>query len=118
MTSETEEFTKCFVNESPLKLQIEKWRKVLNKYCKEAFSKIRIRKKQNKPLKITISKLIDERNRLITKLDEQQNEVKIELLNKAIADEEAEENRKDIVENFHELGENPENILRSRKCGN
>ena len=111
MTSETEEFTKCFVNESPLKLQIEKWRKVLNKYCKEAFSKIRIRKKQqNEPLKITISKLIDERNRLITKLDEQQNELKNELLNKAIADEEAEENRKVIVENFQKLSENPENI--------
>ena len=93
-------------------------RKTMDKDEENICKKIEIRKKQNKPLKITISKLKDERNRLITELDEQQNEVKIELLNKAIADEEAEENRKDIVENFHELGENPENILRSRKCGN
>ena len=110
LTSETKEFTECFVNESPLKSQIEKWRKVLNKYCKEAFPKIRIRKKHIKPLKNTISKLIDERNSIITKPKEQQNEKKIELLNKAIADEEAEENRKVIVENFQQFSENPENI--------
>ena len=62
LTSETDDFSKCFMNETPLWSQIKMWRRVLETYCKKSFRKIRIRKEKIKPLKQNISKLIDERN--------------------------------------------------------
>ena len=108
LTSETKEFSKCFADETPLLQQVEKWREKLENVCKKSFSKIRIRKKSIKPLKETISKLIDERNKLSK--NEGENVEKISELNHIIADEEAKENREMIMANFKNLSENPENI--------
>jgi 16S rRNA C967 or C1407 C5-methylase (RsmB/RsmF family) len=63
-TSETEDFTKVFLDDAPLKYQIENWRKVLNIHCKKAFKKIRIRKKKIKPINSSIANLINKRNKL------------------------------------------------------
>ena len=50
-TSETEDFTNCFQTENPLLNQIENWQQVLQMYVSQSFEKIRIRKKNSKPLK-------------------------------------------------------------------
>ena len=44
--SDTTKFTRCFDNMLPLHIQIQNWRQLLSSSCKEAFSKIRIGKKQ------------------------------------------------------------------------
>ena len=45
-TSITTEFTDCFTSNYPLNLQIQVWRRLLDKFIKLSFDKIRIRKKQ------------------------------------------------------------------------
>ena len=61
-----------------------------------------------KPLKESISKLIDERNCLLRNKSE--NVKKISEISNLIANEEAKENRDIIMDNFKNLSENPENI--------
>ena len=95
LTSETDEFSKCFTDETPLLQQVNNWRGILEKYFKKSFSKIRIRKKCVKPLKEGVSKLIDERNDLLR--NESENVTKISEISNKIADEEARENREIIV---------------------
>ena len=107
MTSETNEFTDCFEDDNMLQLQIEKWRRILKKYCQKAFKKIRIRRKNIKPVKSSTSSLISERNRLTNNVE---NKSKIDEINLAIATEEADKNRKIIVDNFKQFSENPEQI--------
>ena len=107
VTSETEEFTKCFQDKNPMNVKIEEWRKVLNLNCKKAFKKIRIRRKKVKPLNSEIANLIDERN-LLSK--DANNQTKRESIEKEIAIKEAEENRNIIVKNFKTLSENSENV--------
>ena len=64
LTSETDEFTKCFENKKTLLEQVQMWQQVLLSYCKKSFKKIRIRKKNIKPLKAPLNTLIDKRNNL------------------------------------------------------
>ena len=64
LTTETEEFTECFNNKTPLLEQIENWTKLLNKYCCKSFKKVHIRKKILKPIKATLKNLINKRNKL------------------------------------------------------
>ena len=66
LTTETDAFTKCFLDETSILSQIKKWRETLAQFCKHSFKKIRIRKKNIKPLKKHISNLIDERNKLVS----------------------------------------------------
>ena len=108
LTSETDELSNCFADETSLLQQVKSWRGKLENFCKKSFTKIRIRKKSIKPLKETISSLIDERNQLSR--NEVENEEKIAVLNHLIADEEATENRNIIMDNFKDLSENPENV--------
>ena len=125
-TSETSEFSNCFNNNLPVIEQIENWRTVLKSKCRKTFKKIRITKKKNvKPLNQNISKLIDERNFLKSK---KENESIIECLNNKISELEAEENRNKIMKYFNAYSENPENINLQQmwktlknlwsKCGN
>ena len=107
LTSDTKEFTNCFLDSSPLKLQVEKWREVLNSYCKKAFKKIRIKKKRIKPIKHEIASLIDERNWLVNNAGDQD---KINSVDIDIAQKEAEESRNIIINNFKKFSENPENV--------
>ena len=107
-TTETEEFTECFKDDTPLPLQVERWRKVLNSHCNQSFKKIRIQKKKLKPIKSKISSFINERN-FLSKHPEK-NEGKINALNEQIAENVAEENRELIVSNFKHFSDNPQNI--------
>ena len=107
LTSETEDFTKCFQDNASLDVQVENWRKALNSHCKKAFKKIRIRKKALKPVNPIISKLIDQRNTLSK---EENNKSKVKAIEEEIAIKEAEVNRDKIVKNFKKLSENPDNI--------
>ena len=65
LTSETNEFSECFSNETPLLQNIENWRKVLNAYCSKAFRKIRIKKKATKPISGKLSALFDDKIRMV-----------------------------------------------------
>ena len=112
LTSDTSDFSKCFTDQVPLMSQVENWRKTLEKYCKQSFKKIRIRKKNVKLPKENISNLIDQRNMMVKRLDldEPENKAKLYEINKKIAEEEASENRNKIIKNFKILSDNPENI--------
>ena len=98
LTSETDEFSECFTDDTSLLQQVENWRAKLEKFCKKSFKKIRIRRKFIKPLKENLSKLIDERNCLLR--NEPGNVKKISEINNSIADEEAKENQKIIMDNL------------------
>jgi hypothetical protein len=115
LSSETKNFSKCFSTEAPLMSQIENWRKTLEKCCKKSFRKIRIRKKNNKPLKENVSKLIDKRNILMNQFDDPKVKRKIEEISEEIAEEEAVENHKMIINNFKSLSENVENIPTAKR---
>ena len=110
LTSETDVFSNCFLNKSPLSLQVKMWRSTLESYCQKSFRKIRIRKKFVKPLKQHISKLIDERNVLTLQPDNPEIQAKIYKLSIEIADEEAKENRDKIMQNFKNISEDPEKV--------
>ena len=47
LTSETNEFTECFLGEAPLLEKIEKWRTVLQSYCKKIISENSHKETQN-----------------------------------------------------------------------
>ena len=110
LTSETQQFTDCFENMQSLSEQVEKWRTTLETYCKRSFRKIRIRKNKIKPFQPKLAKLINLRNILMKNVSEPTVKTKIDALNEIISNEEAEENRAKIVENFGKLSEDPENI--------
>ena len=86
-TSETDEFTNCFLEDAPLMSQIEKWRGVLNSHCKKVFKKIRIKKKNIKPVSSALVRLINERNALSKPSEELESKDKIEKLDEQIAKE-------------------------------
>ena len=66
LTTNTDEFTNCFIGQLPLEAQAKKWRKVLTKYLHKLFKRIRIR---NKPRikKTEIDDLISKRKILKAK---------------------------------------------------
>ena len=68
LTSDTTEFTECFVSMQPLQDQCEEWQKTVISYCKKSFPKIRVRTK--KVQKSAADKLIQTRNNLKKKQDE------------------------------------------------
>ena len=109
LTSQTNQFTECFEDDTPLLNQIEQWQQVLKTFCMKSFDKIRIGKKNSKPLRQPMGKLIDERNALVNLVDEE-SKLKLEEITKKISQLEAEENRNKLVQNFKELGENPESV--------
>ena len=110
LTSETDAFTKCFEDENMLLKQVDKWHSVLMSFCKDSFKKIRIRNEKIKPLKSSLNALIDNRNQILRDPKDSLDLNKIELINKRIADIEAEENHKKIIENFKHLSDNPDQI--------
>ena len=107
LTSETNKVTNCFSNLLPLSLQVKRWRETLETYCKRSFRKIRIRKRKVKPLKSKLMKLINFRNELVKN---ESNPAKINEVSEMIANEEAEENRSKLVENFGKYSDDPESI--------
>ena len=107
-TSETEDFSACFNNNYPLLKQIENWRKTLKLHMNKSFKKIRINKKKYvKPLPPMLSKLINERNKL---LKENHSEKEIEALDENISNLEAEINHNLIKEHFEKYKEDPEKV--------
>ena len=60
LTSETNQFTKCFDSVQPLQKQCDQWKITLDSYCKQAFPVIRLR--QKKPTFSAADKLIKIRN--------------------------------------------------------
>ena len=107
ITSQTKEFTDCFKDDKTLEMQIENWQKVLEKYCQKAFKKFRVRRKKTSTINASIKNLIDQRNILISNSGDKDL---IDKIDQDIADQESEENRKIIIENFQQISENPEKI--------
>ena len=110
LTSETDDFTQCFENDEPLLNQIEQWEQVLKMYCCQSFKKIRIRKKNSKPLKQPLKVLIDKRNILLKEINDVQSNKELEEVTTRISEIEAEDNREKIMKNFKEYSDNPEYI--------
>ena len=115
LTSETSEFTNCFETNAPLNCQIENWRKLLKLYCGRSFQKIKIKKKRKIQINPKIAELINRKNEINLNQEQQLSEKfdvkeQIEIINEEISNLECAENRKKIIDNFKELGENPENI--------
>ena len=113
LTSETNEFSKCFETDAPLLEQIEKWQKVLKSSFRKSFKKIRIKKKKFIPMRKEILKLIDERNKIL-KCQDPESKINLDLLNKRISSLEAEDNRNKLKQNFQYFSDNPENINMSQ----
>ena len=88
-------------------MQIENWQKVLEKYRQKAFKKFRVRRKKTSTINASIKNLIDQRNILISNSGDKDL---IDKIDQDIADQESEENRKIIIENFQQISENPEKI--------
>ena len=73
-TSETNDFSKCFMSNKSVNDQAADWMKVLITHCARSYPKIRIRKKN---IKVSAaSKLIDQRNKLIKTEKEDTKEVR------------------------------------------
>ena len=94
----------------PILGQIENWIELLNKYCNKSFKKIRIGKKNMKPIKSSLEKLMNKRNNLIKYPKNCQDEIIIDDLKKRIFEIEAEENHNKIIKDFQEFSKDPENI--------
>ena len=107
-TSETDDFSACFNNNLPMIKQIENWRKVLKLHINQSFKKIRVNKKKyDKPLPSVLSKLINERNKLLKKNNRKED---LDLLDENISNLEAEINHKLIKENFEKYKDDPEKV--------
>ena len=73
-TSETDEFSKCFMNNKPVKQHSHDWMELLLTHCTRSFPKIRIKTKHLK--QTAASKLIDKRNILLKKSNNENEDVK------------------------------------------
>ena len=107
LTTNTEEFTHCFESSKPLDKQFDDWMQYLKLFIKKSFKKIRIKQRKKQYLNVAIAKLIDKRNNLVSRGED---EATIGQLEEIIAEKEAEENRKILIENFKPLADNPETI--------
>ena len=108
ITSETKEFTDCFLSDQPLENQIDRWREVLNNYCMKAFKKVRINEKKSfNVIDSETAALIDRRNKL-KKIHQNENEIKE--IERRISDIEAKKNRDMIMKNFKKFSDNSENV--------
>ena len=100
LTSNTNEFSKCFDNNLNFEEQTTKWRNVLEDFFHKSFKKIRITNKTKKK-KSEIHDLMDRRSKLKKKEnlkeDDEQDILDIEI---KIAEKCQDENRKKVIENF------------------
>ena len=83
LISETKDFTSCFNSMQPLQYQCEKWKDVLQSYCKHSIPKIRL--KTRKTVGSVVDSLIDKRNRLKLHNVENKNNVIIKKIEEDIA---------------------------------
>ena len=97
MTTETNDFTKCFTNDKPFHQQMKKWERTSNTFFIRCFKKIRKRHKKRKPSQFHI--LLNKRQEAL----ENGNLDEIESIENKINDEEGKSNRDKIMENFKEL---------------
>ena len=58
LTTNTEEFTRCFESGKPLEKQFDVWMHTLKQFCKKSFRKIRIKKEKKQLLNEVIVKLL------------------------------------------------------------
>ena len=70
LTSETTQFTDCFLGDAPLLEKIDKWRSVLKLSCEKSFKKIRIKKARTEKISAELRILINKRNGLIKRKKE------------------------------------------------
>ena len=111
-TTNTSEFYECFQSKLPVLEQINNWRSIFSKHCRNAFKKVRVtNKKQINPIPSDVSKLINNRNELAKKVQKTDEEkVKEVNLDEIISNKEAEIKRNEIVKQFKTLSDDPENI--------
>ena len=76
LTTETNDFTSCFLFMQPLQIQCAKWNNLLQSYCHKSVPKIRVRSR--KTVKTVADELIDRRNRLKIKQSNIKNDSQAE----------------------------------------
>ena len=103
LTSDTAEFSDCFQTDKPFEEQAVKWRKVLNGFFQKSFKKVRVTNKTSKQF-ARLNDLMGRRSQLKKKpsLDKKEEE-EVVLLEKNIALECEERNRKTVLDNFSTL---------------
>ena len=110
LTTNTNQFTNCFMDDSSFEKQAAKWRKTLTSFFHKAFKKVRISNKSRKK-NTTLSILLDRRSTLKKKQDlNEKEEMEMFHLDGLIAKECEEENRKKIIENFKDMDGNEGNL--------
>jgi hypothetical protein len=78
LTNKTTEFTECLKGNRSTEVKTHKWRNLLNVFCKKAFRKIRIKRQHIKPS--NADDLINQRNKLKKKFENEENEeIKVEV---------------------------------------
>ena len=103
LTSVTTEFTKCFENDMPFELQAKKWRNTLNSFFHKSFKKVRITNKPQQKNSM-LFKLLNKRSQFKKKKDlDEKEEEELYNLEALIAEECEDENRKKVMENFHDM---------------
>ena len=103
LTSNTDEFTKCFDNDLKIEEQSTKWRKVLDSYFYKSFKKIRISgkvKKENSEIHDLMNRRRSLKKKQVLEENEEQEITDIESL---ISEKCQEANRKKVMENFGEI---------------
>ena len=62
-TTNTKDFSECFNNKLPILDQINNWRKVFSKHCRNAFKKVRVtNRRRGNQIPSELSNLINSRN--------------------------------------------------------
>ena len=100
LTTETNQFTECFENDSTFEDQATNWRKTLDDFIYKSFKKIRIRNDKNEK-KSEVSHLLSRRIQLKS-IDGAKSD-EIELIEDQIAQKCQTENRKKIFDNFRKV---------------
>ena len=93
-----------FENNLPFEEQTKNWEKTLNSFFHQSFKKIRVT--GGKVVETKVSKLMDKELKFRIKLKNEDLEEELAQIEKEIALECAEENRKKVIEGFKTMADN------------
>ena len=104
LTDQTKRFTECFENDLPFEEQAKNWERTLNSFFHQSFKKVRMTEKR--VVETKVSKLLEKRKELKLRkkknqeLDDEDLDNEFKEIEKEIAEECSEENRKKVIEGF------------------
>ena len=103
LTSETEEFTKCFKTTDDFKDQASRWHKVFKKSLKKSFKRVRVTDRKNKK-NVVVDQLMEKRRQYLMKTYlEDVEEKELANIEDEIANECENANKQKVVDNLNSL---------------